>query len=84
MKSWTKEGIAKLLHTIDHFCEMVFSFASKFQFLDNTHSLLLRWYNEVRRSDNVIRDDPTDLDMIENVMPYIRDVSSLLFSLLFE
>jgi len=74
--SWTEAGVAKLLFTIDHFCEMVFSFASKFQFLDNTQNILLKWYNKFKPNENSIRDDPKDRDMIEKVMPYIRDVSS--------
>jgi len=54
---------------------MVFSFASKFQFLDNTQNLLLKWYNDAKFSKTSIRDDPKDLEMMENIMPYIRDVS---------
>jgi len=73
-QSWTQNGVKKLLYTIDHFCEMVFSFASKFKFLDRFQSMSLHWYENLK-DDDFLTDDPTDSDMLENVLPYIRDVS---------
>jgi len=75
---FTKEAVKTLLFTIDHFCEMVFSFASKFKFLDQIQSLSIKWYGTDEDGESFIRDDPNDPVMIENVLPYIRDVSQLL------
>jgi len=76
--TWTKEGVKKLLYTIDHFCEMVLSFASKFNFLDASQRMDLKSYHTPKGGDNFLRDDPTDPVMVERVLPYIRDVSLLL------
>jgi len=73
-KSWTVEGVRKLLHTIDHFCEMVFSFADKFKFLDELQKMYHDWHTKYGDSD-FLRDDPTDPVLIQKVLPYIRDVS---------
>jgi len=74
-QTWTKEGVKKLLYTIDHFCEMVISFASKFKFLDKLQSMSLKWDQTRKDGDDFLRDDPNDPVMIEKVLPYIRDVS---------
>jgi len=77
---WTKEGVKKLLYTIDHFCEMVFSFASKFNFLDEDQSMSLKWHQDPDDGVSFLRDDPNDPVMIEKILPYIRDVSKSSFS----
>jgi len=75
---FTKEAVKTLLFTIDHFCEMVFSFASKFKFLDEHRSMSLKWHGFDKDGESFLRDDPNDPVMIENVLPYIQDVSQLL------
>jgi len=72
--TWTKEGVKKLLYAIDHFCEMVFSFASKFNFLHGSQRMSIAWDQSPQNGDNFLRDDPTDPVMVEKVLPYIRDV----------
>jgi len=77
-KGWTKETAKRLLYTIDHFCEMVFSFASKFKFLDASQSIILQWFESDNSTEESLRDDPTDPIMIEKVLPYIRNVSQII------
>jgi len=76
-QGWTKETAKRLLYTIDHFCEMVFSFASKFKFLDESQSMLPQWLENNNDIEDPLRDDPNDPIMIEKVLPYIRNVSQL-------
>jgi len=72
-QGWDKEAVKKLLYTIDHFCEMVYSFASKFEFLDGSQSMSMKWFP--KQEDDFLRDDPNDPVMIQKVLPYIQDVS---------
>jgi len=71
--AWTKGAIKKLLFTVDHFCEMASSFASKLRFLDVSQTLNLK-STQIGELDVDLRDDPSDPVMRDKIMPYIREV----------
>jgi len=77
--SWTAGAVKKLLFAVDHFCEMVSSFASKLRLLRSNQSLNLKKDTDWLKTENIeLRDDPTDQDMTEKIMPYIRKVCSII------
>jgi len=75
--SWTKDAIRKLVLTVDHFCEMASSFASRLRFLKAAQTLSLKT-SEFKDLKVELRDDPNDTVMRDKVMPYIRDVRAYL------
>jgi len=73
--SWTAGAVKKLLFAVDHFCEMVSSFASKLRFLESDQALNLKKDKEWLKTENIeLRDDPSDREMTEKIMPFIEDV----------
>jgi len=73
--SWTAGAVKKLLFAMDHFCEMVSSFASKLRLLEPNQSLDLKKDKDWLKTENIeLRDDPTDQEMTNLIMPFIKDV----------
>jgi len=78
VKSWTAGAVKKLLFAVDHFCEMVSSFASKLRLLQTDETLNLKQDKEWLRAENIeLRDDPSDREMTGLIMPFIQDVCSI-------
>jgi len=73
--SWTGGAVKKLLFAVDHFCEMVSSFASKLRFLESNQVLNLKKNKEWLETENIeLRDDPSDQEMTNLIMPFLQDV----------